>query len=112
MGKGQFLGEFEQIVLLAVARLEGEGYGMTIRREIERSTARKVTIGPVYSTLTRLEQKGYVSSRKEEATPIRGGKATRHFLILPTGVRALQRSRTMLNQMWQDVPFDPSPETP
>lgn len=112
MGKGRFLGEFEQIVLLAVARLEGEGYGMTLRREIERAAGRKVTIGPVYSTLIRLQEKGYVESRMGEATPVRGGRATRHYRILPAGMEALRRSRLMLNRMWKGVPFDPSPEAP
>lgn len=110
MGKGEFLGEFEQVVLLAVACLEGKGYGMTIRREIEERTARRVSIGPVYSTLRRLEGKGYLSSRVGEATPVRGGRATRYFRIDPTGIRALQASRTMLDQMWEGVWFEPQRE--
>ncbi len=110
MGKGQFLGEFEQIVLLAVARLEGQGYGMTIRREIEARTGRNVSIGPVYSTLRRLELKGFVESREGDPTPVRGGRSTRHFKILAPGVQALRLSREMLDQMWEDVSFDPRPE--
>ena len=60
MSKEPYLGEFEQVVLLAVARLEGEGYGVTIRREIERRTGRSASIGAVYATLDRLEAKGHV----------------------------------------------------
>ena len=58
MGKGSFLGEFEQVVLLAVARLGNDGYGVTIRQEIEKRARREVTIGAVYATLSRLEEKG------------------------------------------------------
>ena len=64
MGRGEdLLGEFEQIVLLAVARLGAEAYGMEIRREIEQRTERAVTIGAVYATLDRLEEKGYLRAR-------------------------------------------------
>ena len=110
MGKGQFLGEFEQVVLLAVAQQEGEGYGMTIRREIERRTGRRVSIGPVYSTLRRLGAKGYLVSRVGEATPVRGGRATRYFQIEPQGIEALQASRAMLDQMWEGVWFETQKE--
>ena len=110
MGKGEFLGEFEQVVLLAVACLEGDGYGMTIRREIEERTGRRVSIGPVYSTLRRLEAKGHLISRLGEATPVRGGRATRYFQIESAGIRSLQESRAMLDQMWQGVWFQPQRE--
>lgn len=106
MGKGEFLGEFEQIVLLAVACLQGEGYGMTVRREIEQRTGRKVSIGPVYSTLRRLEAKGYLTSWMGEATPVRGGRATKYFRIEAAGIQALQESRRMLDQMWEGAPFE------
>lgn len=103
MGKGGFLGEFEQVVLLAVARLEGEGYGVSIRREIERRTGREVTIGAVYATLSRLEDKELVSSREGETRPRRGGRARRHFRIEPAGVRALEETRGMMDRMWDGV---------
>ena len=105
MGKGDFLGEFEQVVLLAVARLQGDGYGMTVRKEIERRTGREVTIGSVYATLARLEEKGFAASWEGEPTATRGGRARRHFRIEPAGVRALQSSRGMLDAMWDGVPF-------
>ena len=103
MGKGAFLGEFEQVVLLAVARLEGEGYGVSIRREIERRTGRGVTIGAVYATLSRLEEKKLVASREGEARPRRGGRARRHFHIEAEGVRALEETRGMMERMWDGV---------
>lgn len=106
MGKGDFLGEFEQVVLLAVAHLEERGYGVTIRREIERRTGRDVTVGSVYATLSRLEDKGYAESWEGDPTPKRGGRARKHYRILPAGVRALEESRGMLDAMWDGVAFD------
>ncbi|HJR64251.1 MAG TPA: helix-turn-helix transcriptional regulator [Gemmatimonadaceae bacterium] len=98
-----FLGEFEQLVLLAVARLGGDGYGMSVRREIERRTGRAVSIGAVYATLDRLENKGYVASRTGAPTAERGGRAKRHFTVQPGGMRALRRTRRILTAMWKDL---------
>lgn len=103
MMKGTFLGEFEQVVLLAVRRLQGDGYGMSIRREIEGRTGRIVSIGAIYATLERLERKGFVISREGESTPVRGGRARRHFELVPEGGGALLRSRGMLDSMWEGV---------
>ncbi len=107
MGKGKFLGEFEQIVLLGVLRLKGDGYGMSLRREIERRTGRAVSIGAVYATLDRLETKGYVSSHDGESAPVRGGRARRLFQVEPAGTQALQASKDMLNRMWDGIEVDP-----
>lgn len=109
MGRGAFLGEFEQLVLLAIARLDGDGYGVTIRREIERRAGREVTIGAVYATLSRLEEKGFASSWEGEAEPRRGGRARRHYRIEPAGARALHASRRMLDRMWEDVELEEDP---
>ena len=103
MGKGDFLGEFEQVVLLAVARLHGDGYGVSVRREIERRTGREVAVGAVYTTLARLEEKGLVASTEGEATARRGGRAKRLFRILPDGVSALEAARGMLDRMWDGM---------
>ena len=103
MTKRKFLGEFEQIVLLAVVRMAGDGYGLAIRREIEARTGREVSIGAIYATLERLEGKGYLSSRPGQATAERGGRARRLFSISPDGRRALVRSRDMLGSMWDGV---------
>ncbi|MEZ4416090.1 MAG: helix-turn-helix transcriptional regulator [Gemmatimonadota bacterium] len=110
MGKGEFLGEFEQVVLLAVAQLEGRGYGVSIRREIERRTGRDVTVGSVYTTLARLEDKGLVASEEGDPTPTRGGRARRHFSLLPDGARALEASRTMMDRMWDGVELGGEPD--
>lgn len=108
MGKGEFLGEFEQVVLLAVARLAGRGYGVTIRDEIEREAGREVAVGSVYATLSRLEEKGMVASWEGDPLPRRGGRARKHYRIQPEGVRALEVSRAMLESMWDGVNLNAS----
>ncbi len=98
-----YLGEFEQIVLLAVLRLGDSAYGVPIRQEIEEHAGRKVTIGALYATLDRLEAKSYVTSWFSEPTPERGGRSKRYFRVLPAGVEALARSKSMLDSMWNGV---------
>lgn len=102
-GERGFLGEFEHLVLLAVLRLEGEGYGMTVRQEIEERTGRSVSIGALYATLERLERKGYVGSWRGNPTTERGGRAKRFFRIEGAGLVALRQSRDMLGAMWDGV---------
>jgi len=85
------LGEFEQLVLLAVLRLGDGAYGAAITQEIE-TTGREVSVSAVHTTLDRLERKGLVRSRMGDPTPLRGGKRKRHFEVLPPGVRALRAS--------------------
>ena len=80
----QGLGEFEQMVLLAIAHLRGEAYGIPIVEEIERRTGRSVARAAVYITLRRLEEKGFVSSWMSDPTPERGGKARRYVKLRPT----------------------------
>jgi DNA-binding PadR family transcriptional regulator len=84
------LGDFEQLVLLALVRLGPEAYGASIRREIETHARRELSISAVYTTLQRLEQKGLVRSRMGEPTPERGGRRRKHFELLPAGARALR----------------------
>ena len=84
------LGEFEQLVLLAVLRLGPDAYGATVRREIESRAGRELSISAVYTTLERLEQKGMVRSWIGEPTAQRGGRRRKHFELLPLGARALK----------------------
>ncbi|MEZ5356831.1 MAG: helix-turn-helix transcriptional regulator [Bryobacteraceae bacterium] len=100
------LGEFEQIVLLAVARLRNDAYGVTIKSEIETRTGRTVTIGALYATLDRLEAKGYLRSWFSDPTPERGGRSKRCFELLAAGADALSRTRTMMDRMWKGVRLD------
>jgi DNA-binding PadR family transcriptional regulator len=84
------LGEFEQLVLMAILRLEDDAYGATARRDIEARTGRRLSISAVYTTLDRLEQKGCVRSWVGDPTPQRGGRRRKHFELLPLGARALK----------------------
>ena len=102
----QGLGEFEQLVLLAIVHLRGEASGIPIVEEIERRTGREAARAAVYVTLRRLEEKGYVSSRMGDPTPERGGKARRYVKILAAGRRALRESRQLADRMWRGL--DPS----
>jgi len=97
------LGEFEQIVLLAVVRLGEEAYGVPIRLDIERRTGRRVTVGALYATLDRLEAKGFVHSWFADPTPLRGGRSKRYFKLLPAGIRALAESKSALDSMWRGI---------
>jgi PadR family transcriptional regulator, regulatory protein PadR len=97
--KKPYLGEFEELLLLAILRLRDNAYGMTIRQTVEEATGRSTSIGAIYTTLERLEQKGFISSRQGEPTPERGGRAKRYFAITGTGAQALadaQRARDLL----------------
>ncbi len=97
--KGDYLGEFEQIVLVALLRLGPNAYGMAVRREIEQRTHRPISIGAVYATLERLETKRYVSSFAGDPTPERGGRAKRFFRIESDGQRALRDSQEAMRRM-------------
>lgn len=99
MPKGEFLGEFEQLVLLALLRLGDNAYGVTIRQEIEQRAERSTSIGAVYATLDRLEAKGYVASRLAGPTAERGGRAKRFFHLTAEGVAALKQSQQAMQNM-------------
>jgi DNA-binding PadR family transcriptional regulator len=88
----RWLGEFEQVVLFAVARLDEGAYGAGIREEIVRCTGRRVSSGAVYTTLSRLEGQGLIASRWGEPTAERGGKRKRHYRLRRAGREALARS--------------------
>ncbi len=107
MPKGGFLGEFEQVVLLAMARLGDAAYGMAISEEIESKTGREVGIGSVYSALDRMERKGYLSSSVGDPTPERGGRAKRYYRLEWAGATALQRSREQYARLWEGLELDP-----
>jgi PadR family transcriptional regulator, regulatory protein PadR len=99
----QGLGEFEQMVLLAIAHLKEESYGIPIVEEIERRTGRTVARAAVYVTLRRLEEKGFVSSRMSDPAPERGGKPRRYVKLEAEGVRALREARQAAERMWQGL---------
>jgi DNA-binding PadR family transcriptional regulator len=99
MPSAPVLGEFEQLVLLALLRLGRDGYGASVSVEIEQHSGRTVSVSAVHTTLDRLEEKGFVRSRLGEPTPQRGGKRKRHYEVLPAGVRALQHAMRALRRM-------------
>ena len=97
------LGEFEILILAALIQLGDDAYGVSVRREIEERTGRSIAIGAVYTTLGRLESKGFVSSQIGEPTAERGGRAKRYFRITPSGVQALRESRSALQNLWNGL---------
>jgi DNA-binding PadR family transcriptional regulator len=86
------LGEFEQIVLLALLRLGKDAYGVSIRHEIEKRTGRKISFSAVYTTLDRLERQGLVSTLMGEPTHERGGRRKKHFFLEARGEAALSQA--------------------
>lgn len=103
MASREHLGEFEQIVLLALLRLGDSAYGVPVRREIEKRTRRSLSVGALYRTLDRLEDKGYVTSWFSDPVPERGGRSKRYFRVEPLGMRALRESRDQLAAMWEGL---------
>lgn len=99
----QGLGEFEQMVLLAMLHVEGDVYGVPIVEEIERRTGRSVSRSAVYVTLRRLEKRGLVTSWMGEPTGERGGKGRRLVHVEPEGLELLAEARRAMNRMWDDL---------
>jgi len=97
------LGEFEQLVLLAIMHLDGEVYGVPIVDEIERRTGRAVAPAAVYVTLRRLEEKGLLSSKMSTPTAERGGKARRCVKVTKAGIDSLREARQVLDSMWKGL---------
>jgi DNA-binding PadR family transcriptional regulator len=102
--KRTFLGEFEEIVLLSVAILADEAYGVSVTLEIEKQTGRTVGFNNVHTTLLRLEGKGFLSSKMGGATAERGGRRKRFFKLTAAGGRALKDVRDIRAQLWNSLP--------
>jgi len=102
--KGTYLGEFEEIVLLAVGILGDDAYGVSIRKEIETQSGRVVNIGAVHTAVHRLEAKGFLKSEFGESTNLRGGKRKRLFFLTNAGLKSLNGSRELRRQMWSHLP--------
>ena len=97
------LGEFEQLVLLAILHIGDGAYGVPIVDEIQHRTGRAVAPAAVYVTLRRLELKGLLTSWLGEATPERGGKARRCVKVTRDGLESLRQSRRVLDSMWKGL---------
>ncbi len=102
--KGTHLGEFEELVLLTVAVLFDNAYGVAIQKEIRLRSGRSVTISTVHAALKRLEQKGFTRSQYGQASPQRGGRRKLLFQVTIAGKKALEMSKNLRNNLWKDIP--------
>lgn len=100
---GSYLGEFEYLVLLALARLGDEAYGVTIRQTLIDRTGRAPSFGAVYSTLRRMEDKGLVRSFMGDPEAVRGGRAKKFVSLTPQGRQALRESHSAFVKMAEGV---------
>lgn len=102
--KGSYLGEFEEIILLLVAMLGEDAYGLAIREAFMDQTGRSAAIGAVHSALNRLEDKKFLTSKMADATSERGGRRKRIFSVTSEGKTALEHSRELRNSIWEQIP--------
>lgn len=103
MGKYS-IGEFEEVILLTVAVLYENAYGISIKQDIEKRLDRKVSVGAMRTALSRLEKKGFLKSEFGEATAIRGGKRKRFFKVTPHGKKALDKVMEDRRKLWGAIP--------
>ena len=97
-----YLGELEELVLLTVAVLGSEAYGVSIQKEIEARSSRRITIGGLHSTITRLEEKGYLKSWVGGATAERGGRSKRFYEITSLGKKAAAEVKGLRDALWNE----------
>ena len=102
--KGNYLGEFEEIVLLSVASLVDEAYGVSIMQYINEQTGRNVNISAVHEVLKRLQRKGYLKSKMGGATQERGGRRKRFFFMSISGKKTLDEQMKLKLQLYKQVP--------
>ncbi len=102
--KGKYLGEFEEMVLLAVGVQDNEAYGISIKHKIEEITGRTVSMGALHAALNRLEEKDYVTSKLGEATKVRGGKRKRYYSVSVHGQRLIAELMAYRQQLWEAIP--------
>lgn len=98
------LGEFEEIVMLTVAILYDDAYGVSIKKEIENRLGRNVSVGALQSALRRLEDKDYLASHDKDATQERAGRPKRYYKITSTGKQAMQYTKETRNSLWDAIP--------
>ena len=102
--KGSYLGEFQEIVLLAVMALQGQGYGVNIQQELKKRIDRSISRGALHSALVRLDEKGFVKSSMGGATAMRGGRPKRYYEITPSGRKALVEAQQLRNEFYRSMP--------
>lgn len=104
------LGTLELAALLAVVRLGEDAYGLAVRRDLVARTGREYSVGAVYTTLQRLEDKGLLTSRSSAPLPVRGGRSRRHFSLTGAGARALRHAERHVASIWAGVETAIRPE--
>jgi len=104
------LGALELTILLAVVRLGDDAYGLSVRRDVSARTGRDYSVGAIYTTLERLETKGFVTSRTTDPTPTRGGRSRRQFKVTASGQRAIRQAERVARSVWDGVVTGPKPE--
>jgi DNA-binding PadR family transcriptional regulator len=109
--KRTYLGEFEEVVLLTVAILNGAAYGVSIMHEIIEQTGRPVRLNQVHASLQRLEEKGMIVSRMSDPTPERGGRRKRLCTITAYGRQTLQDIQSVRSRLWNSIPSSMNPAT-
>ncbi|MBL7877169.1 MAG: helix-turn-helix transcriptional regulator [Cyclobacteriaceae bacterium] len=97
---GAYLGEFEELVLLTIATLGEEAYGVSIQHDIETRCNRSISIGALHSTITRLEEKGFLKSWLGGATQARGGRSKRYYEITVAGKKSVAESKSLRDELW------------
>ena len=102
-----FIGEFEELVLLTIACLSKEAYGVAIKEDIEQRANRPISIGSLHSTITRLQEKGFLESRLGEPSPERGGRRKRFFSLTNNGVLALNNIKNLRDDLWAEARLEP-----
>ena len=104
------LGTLELAALLAVARLGDGAYGLAVRRDLAARIGRDYSVGAVYTTLQRLEDKGLLTSHASDPLPVRGGRSRRHFAVTRAGAQAPRAAERHATAVWAGVgPFRPEP---
>ena len=97
------LGSLELTVLIAVARLKDEAFGLAVRRDVSDRTGREYSVGAIYTTLQRLEDKGFLASRATDPLPVRGGRSRRQFVMTAAGQKALRHAQQVATSVWSGV---------
>lgn len=101
------VGALELEVLLAVARNDGEAYGLLVRQEVSEARGRELSVGAIYTTLARLEDKGLVASRTTGPLPVRGGRSRREYHLTATAREVLAAERERAERRWSTpAPWD------
>lgn len=96
-----YVGEFEELVLLTIASLDVNAYGVAVKEDIEKRTDRSISIGALHSTITRLEEKGFIKSWLGEPTQERGGRRKRFFELTKDGKIALHEVKALRDELWK-----------